>query len=76
MVKILILRHAQSELNALKDKTFKFYNLKENEVKLCLAYKFLNTNDLIDANITPLGEAQCQISRLKNLNKFPKVMFF
>ena len=74
MVKLYLLRHAQSQLNLLKDETMKKYNLEypRDEV-FVLAYKFMKSDILMDATITELGKAQCKISSYKNAHKFEKV---
>ena len=76
MVKIYILRHAESELNQLKKETLRKFELTEQEKGLCLLYKFLNREYLLDAPITTLGEAQCMISKLENEHKLKKVKLF
>jgi broad specificity phosphatase PhoE len=73
MVKIYIIRHAQSELNLLKEQTAKQYELDLDEFKLYLCYKFLNRDHLLDAPITDLGHAQCKIANLLNKDKFKNV---
>jgi broad specificity phosphatase PhoE len=73
MVKVYLIRHAQSELNLLKEKTAKQFGLSLNEDALYLGYKFINKDHLMDAQISKLGELQCQIANLENKEKFKKV---
>ena len=75
MVKICLIRHAQSELNLLKLDVFKNLGVEYKNDKLCLAYKFINKKHLLDATITELGEAQCQIAKLENKGRFDKVNY-
>ena len=76
MVKVCLIRHAQSELNLLKIDMFKQLEIDVNNTKLCLAYKFMNKDHLLDATITELGEAQCKIAKLENKGRFDKVNIY
>ena len=73
MVKVYIIRHAQSELNLLKIETCKKFGLTLDESPLVNAYKVINDHKIVDALLTELGEAQSKICRLENQHKFGKV---
>ena len=74
MVKLYILRHAQSEVNLLKDKTMEEFNLTSNSDKIFIkVYKLIKSEILLDATLTELGKAQCEISFYQNASKFENV---
>ena len=75
MVKIYLIRHAESELNVLKQKTADSFGLKSDEYRLFLGYKFVNKPEVVDADLTEVGKLQCKVANLQNKEKFKKVVF-
>ena len=73
MVKKYLIRHAQSEFNLLKLETAKHFDLKYEEQRFFLGFKFMNREHLVDAPISKLGEMQCKLANLENKDKFKKV---
>ena len=73
MVKLFLIRHAESVSNKLKSEVFASFGLDPKDTKLCLAYKFVNNNEVVDALLSDLGKEQCQEARLKNAEKIKKI---
>ena len=59
MVKIFLIRHAQSTSNKFKADTFKQFGLDPINTNLCLAYKLVKSKELIDAPLSEKGIKEC-----------------
>lgn len=72
MVKINILRHAQSEFN--KKKSEVITKSSSSELSKCIAeLKCINQEILLDAKITEFGKIQCEKTRMQNMRSINKV---
>lgn len=76
MVKLYLVRHAESLSNKMKDDVFKMLNIcPVKETKLCLAYKFIKDNDVIDSLLSDVGKKQCEQRRMDDYENISKVKY-
>ena len=73
MVKLYLIRHAESLSNKMKEDIFKMFKISMNETKLCLAYKLIKDNDVIDSLLSEKGKEQCKETRENNMDKIGKI---
>ena len=73
MVRILLIRHAESVSNLQKAKIFESFGLDPKDTKLCLAYKLVKDPGLIDAQLSETGHKQCKESRAHNAQLLDQV---
>lgn len=66
MVRIFLIRHAESVSNLQKKEVFETFGLDPKNTKLCLAYKLVKDPKLIDAQLSEKGHEQCEASRVEN----------
>jgi broad specificity phosphatase PhoE len=60
----------------MKADVFKMFSLcPEKETKLCLGYKFIKDNDVVDSLLSDLGKKQCEQQRMNNSENVSKVKY-
>ena len=73
MVKVFLLRHAESEYNSIRQNALKKFNLTKKERVLMMGPKFINSETLMDSILSKAGQLQCKIAHLQNKEKLKNV---